>query len=417
MLEKITIEKLINGGQGLGVLPDGRKVFVWNALPGEKVSVRIIKSKKDYAEAIAEEIHISSPERIEPRESNYLSTSPWQILKIKAENNYKNKIVQEIFDREHISLPLYDFVAVGSEWRYRNKMEYSFWGDEQGLHLALHRRGSKGKQIVHGSELAMRAVDVAARALLAELQKLDIRAGDLKAMIVRCSQKGEAVASLFSKMNNFEKFALPKELKGLRVYYSNPKSPASVQTKLLYEEGDCILTDTLLGTELIYDVDSFFQVNLPVFEYTTSRIKKFIGDSSVVDMYGGVGSIGLSTSAKSVTIVELDEASAAMARQNASKYAASVVWASSEKALDTIQQDRILIVDPPRAGLHKDVVARILTVQPKKVVYLSCNPVTQARDIAMMADNYELVFFEGYNYFPHTPHIETLAILQRNSNA
>jgi 23S rRNA (uracil1939-C5)-methyltransferase len=410
--QTITVEKLVHGGQALGVLSDGRRVFVWNALPGETVEARIVKSKKDYAEAIAETIVAGSPERVEPREANYLATSPWQIVSFDAENKYKKQIVAEIFSREHIMLDDFTFTAPDSEWHYRNKMEYSFWGDDDGLHLALHQRGSHGKQIVTGSELAMPAIDDGTNALLAELRKYEVRAGDLKSVVVRCDQQGNTVASLFTKRDEFIQLALPTELKGLRVYHSNPKSPASVPTRLLYELGDMHLHDTLLNQVFTYDVDSFFQVNVPIFETVLSLINSHVSGESVIDMYGGVGSIGLSVSANPV-IVELDEATVAMAKENAAGTQATVVHASTEKALEYITQEKILIVDPPRAGLHKDVVAKILEVEPKKVIYLSCNPATQARDIDLLQEKYSITSFEGFNFFPHTPHIETLAILQR----
>src|SRR3989344_6438285 len=98
-LVTVKIEKLVHGGQGLGVLPDGRKVFVWNALPSETVQVRLARSKKSYAEGVAEEIITPSPDRIEPEEQNYLATSPWQILKSETENHWKQEITRELFQQ------------------------------------------------------------------------------------------------------------------------------------------------------------------------------------------------------------------------------------------------------------------------------------------------------------------------------
>jgi 23S rRNA (uracil1939-C5)-methyltransferase len=217
---EVKVEKLVHGGQGLGTLADGRKVFVWNALPGETVRARIIRQKRSYAEAIADEIIEASPERIEPREANYLATSPWQIMTYDAENKYKRMIVEELFEHAKVMLPTPNkTVHEGGEWQYRNKMEYSFWGDEEGIHLALHQRGSHGKQIVEGSALAMPAVDVGATALCKQLSALNARAGDLKTIIVRCNQKGETVAALYTKLEKFTELSLPKELKGLRVYH------------------------------------------------------------------------------------------------------------------------------------------------------------------------------------------------------
>jgi 23S rRNA (uracil1939-C5)-methyltransferase len=415
MLE-VEIEKLVHGGQGLGVLPDGRKVFVWGALPGERVSVRILKGKKSYAEAITEEVLQPSPLRIEPRESNYLATSPWQIVPLDAENDYKKRIVEELFVQAHVPIPEFSMTSVGDDWHYRNKMEYSFWGDEDGLHLALHNRGSHHKTIVQGSELALPALDEAARATLAELQKFDFRAGDLKTIIVRSSQDGSTAVSLFVKPQTFAEIPMPANVKGLRVYHSNPKSPASVPTRLLYELGDAQLHDTLLGQRFTYDVDSFFQVNLPIFEQALQRIKDTMTQADkVVDMYAGTGSIGLSVASKAVSLVELDPATVAMARVNAdeSDLEVEVVESSTEKVLDDIPSDYPVIFDPPRAGLHDKVVERTLETFPPQVIYLSCNPATQARDLAKLQEKYVITYFEAFNFFPHTPHIETLAILER----
>lgn len=415
MQEEVTIEKLIHGGQGIATRQSGQKVLVWGALPGEKVVIRIIKKKRSYVEAIAETIVEPSPERIEPRESNYLATSPWQIIKTDVENDYKKRIVEELFIQAHVPVPDFTLLSTGDDWHYRNKMEYSFWGDDDGLHLALHNRGSHHKTIVDGSELAQPALDAGARAVVAALNTIGIRAGDLKTVIVRSAQNGEVAAALFIKPQEFPKLALPEELKGLRVYHSNPKSPASVPTKLLYELGDATLTDSLLDREFTYDVDSFFQVNIPIFETALMRIKEHGAADSLVDMYAGVGGIGLSVASKEVQLVEADAATAAMARINAQNndINAEVIESPSEKVLDYIPSDRTVIFDPPRAGLHEKVVRRTLEALPPKVIYLSCNPATQARDLALLQDAYDITFFEAYNFFPHTPHIETLAVLIR----
>lgn len=415
-MEAVTIEKLVFGGQGLGTLADGRKAFVWNALPGESVHIRVIKKKKSYVEAIAEEIITPSKQRIEPEESNYLATSPWQIMTYAVENEYKKSITAELFAREKVTIPAFEIKAPKDQWHYRNKMEYSFWGDDNGLHLALHMRGSHAKQVVPGSKLALPAIDAAANAICAQLSKLGTRAGDLKTIIVRANQKDEAVASLFTKLPQFTKLDLPPELKGLRVYHSNPKSPASVLTELLYELGDPLLQDELLGKPFVYDVDSFFQVNLPIFEQALQAILKHLSEPAVTDMYAGVGSIGLSVGAEKVDLVELDPATVRMAAHNASQVSGqmvvNVVETSTEKALEYITGDKPVIFDPPRAGLHPKVVTAVLAAKPPKVVYLSCNPSTQARDLGLLQQDYDITFFEAYNFFPRTPHIETLAVLQ-----
>jgi 23S rRNA (uracil1939-C5)-methyltransferase len=223
------------------------------------------------------------------------------------------------------------------------------------------------------------------------------------------------VASLFVKREDFPELALPKGMQGLRVYFSNPKSPASVRTQLLQESGDPLLTDSILGQQFIYDADSFFQVNLPMYERALQSIKEKSSEPQLVDMYAGVGSIGLSVATKSVQLIELDPATASMACLNAdaSSLDAVVIETSAEKALEYISAERPVIFDPPRAGLHHKVTARVLEALPPKITYLSCNLATQARDLALLQDQYSITYFEAFNFFPRTPHIEALAILQR----
>ena len=137
MTETVNIEKLVHGGQGIGTLADGRRVFVWNALPGEEVEVTLTKSKHKLAEGIATKITTASADRIDSRDDAYLSTSPWQIMSFEAENQRKQEILVETLQREHVEYTGSVSMHHGQdEWHYRNKMEYSFWADDEGLHLA-----------------------------------------------------------------------------------------------------------------------------------------------------------------------------------------------------------------------------------------------------------------------------------------
>lgn len=416
MNEKIIIEKLVHGGQGLGTLQDGRRVFVWNALPGEEVEVRLTKQKRSHAEAVAEDIIKASPDRQTPKDEAYLSTSPWQIIPLDKENDYKKQILVEAFDREKIKHAKVNMIFTGDEWNYRNKMEYSFWGDEQGLHLALYKRGTHGKQIVTGSSIARPEIDEAAQKICSILDDSKVRGSQLKTVVVRCNKAGDTVVALFVKD---AKFPLIKELskvtKGVVVYFSNPKSPASVITKELYCFGDITLTDALLGNSVKYSVNSFFQVNLPVFEVALTEIAKAIKNAKTkIDLYSGVGTIGVVTGCD--VLVENDINNLEMAKININDKKVDIVGSFAEDALQIITNRTVVIVDPPRAGLHKRLTDRLNEVVPPVIVYLSCNPSTQARDIAMLQQNYELTSLSGFNFFPHTPHIESLAILTKRKS-
>jgi 23S rRNA (uracil1939-C5)-methyltransferase len=427
-IKSIRLEKLVHGGQCLAEMqgfnnsteqaldlktkPTGKKVFAWGGLPGELVSVKILKQKKTYMEGVVVDIHEPSSDRILPEEPvTYLSTSPWQIMTYELENKSKQLILQETFEREGLAnVDFEPFVASEQQFGYRNKMEMGFWGDDDGLHLAGYVRGTHARAIVQGSKLAAESINVAARAVRDELNRLDIWGGKLKTIVLRASQAGEVVAALFMKEEiDFSDFTLPKELKGVDIYYSNPKSPASLASKKLYSFGDITLTDTILGKNITYDVMSFFQVNIPVFEKVLAIIKSQALGKNIVDMYSGVGVIGISVGAK--TLVESDQHNITMAKKNTVK-GVQVVHASSETALDYITSGSTIIVDPPRAGLHKDVVARLLEEKPAQIIYLSCNPSTQARDIKLLEEFYKISYAQGFNFFPRTPHIESLIVLE-----
>ncbi len=408
---RVYIDKLVHGGQGIGTLPDGKKVFVWNALPGEQVDIRLTKSRRGYAEGVAENVVTSSPSRVEPLDEAYLSTSPWQIMDFATENESKKAILVEAMDRELVKIvtPIV-MNNGGNEWYYRNKMEYSFWADDDGIHPALFNRGTHNKQIVAGSSIARPEIDQVVQKVCSILTKTGVRGSQLKSIIIRCDQQGSCVLALYVKDELFPDIPDLKSLcKGVVVNYSTPKSPASVITKELYRYGDTVLTDNVMGRDISYDVTSFFQVNVPVFAAVLSTIKSAVTQEVVVDMYSGVGTIGLYVGDDAV-LVELDAGNIAMAERNRGP-GNMVVHASSESALEYVIPGSTLIVDPPRAGLHAKLIDHVLQTKPKQIIYLSCNPSTQARDLALLQQKYTVDSVTGYNFFPKTPHIESLAIL------
>jgi 23S rRNA (uracil1939-C5)-methyltransferase len=419
---EIIIDKLVHGGQGIGTLQDGKKALVWNALPGEKVRFVSSKSKSSYVEGIAEEILEPSSVRLESRDELFLSTSPWQIMPYALENKYKQEILAETLQREGVDYknPI-KFKAPDDQWYYRNKMEYSFYGDEAGLHLALYNRGTHRKQIVKGSSIARKEIDQTANSIRAILKDKNILAGSLKSLIIRCNQSGECVAALFTKDANFPELKeLEAVCQGVAVCFSNPKSPASVLTETLYEYGDLRLSDNLLSQPVQYDVFSFFQVNIPIYEQALEEIKAAVGTNSVTDMYAGVGSIGLSVADAELSLIEIDESSIKMAEiniKNSSFKNVGVIHAPADKATDYISGEAgtTVIFDPPRAGLHSKVSQATLDTGPRQVIYLSCNPSTLARDLKILQESYKIKQITGYNFFPRTPHIEVLAILEKET--
>lgn len=425
---QILIEKLVFGGQALGRTPDGQVIFVWNALPGESVQVDVVKKKKTHAEAIATSILTPSEDRVEPREAHYLSSSPWGMMTWECENTWKKIVSVETFNKiGGIEMPEPKIVADEPQYGYRNKIEYSFYVEDphnpdDTVHLAFFKRGGKGKIPITKSELATSAISKTAEDLLAWVREQHIPIRSLKSLIVRSNKKGETIAALFLKDKlTFDSYpALQGDFVGLQVYYSTHKSPASVPTELLYATGQDYLVEEILGTTLKYGLLSFFQVNIQLFEKTVEQIRDYIGPAtSVIDFYAGAGAIGLplASQQRSVVLVESNDEAVAYAKdsivENGLEAVATAQLSPAEHIVDTIVPEIPLIVDPPRAGMHADVVNRIASHGPKQLIYLSCNLSTQARDLSLLKEQYKVVDWTLYNYFPRTPHIESLVLLER----
>ncbi len=422
---QLHLEKIVGGGQTLGQLEDGRKVFVWGGLPDETVTIEVTKKKSHLIEGIVTEVHTSSPERIAPRDDgSYLSTSPWQIMTFEAEGRYKAALVEEAFELHDIVLP--DPIEVytdGIEYEYRNKVEFSWWWDTEAaqLDLAFFRRGTHGKLPVEETSLARPVINTAALALRDMLRTRETEGRDLKTVIIRASQNGDVMMQLYVKTEVApltESELQQLGVAGFELIYSNPQSPASVITKRLQTWGTTTLTDTILGVPFTYRAEGFFQINLPVYEQALRDMKTWVDATKpTLDLYSGVGSIGLTIGGNHVTLIESNEHAVSEMKQNIASLhretTATAISAPSEKALEYITGDSAIIVDPPRAGLHEAVIEKLLETAPERIIYLSCNPVTQARDVARLATKYGIRAHRGYNFFPRTPHIEHLVVLDR----
>jgi 23S rRNA (uracil1939-C5)-methyltransferase len=203
-------------------------------------------------------------------------------------------------------------------------------------------------------------------------------------------------------------------LQGIEIIHSDYRSPASVITERLQSVGASVLNDEILGVPFHYATEGFFQVNIPVYEMALRDMQGYIlPNTPVVDMYSGVGSIGLTIGGDSPTLVEVNDYAVTEMKRNIKTLGkkATIVHASSETALEHIDPRATIIVDPPRAGLHEKVVEELLEKSPQRIIYLSCNPVTQARDVMRLAEKYGVRAHIGYNFFPRTPHIEHLVVL------
>ena len=420
----LTLDKIVGGGQALGTLEDGRKLFVWGGLPGETVEVQMTKKKSQYGEGIVTNVLTTSDQRVTPKDpDSYLSTSPWQIMTFDAEQHYKAALIEEAFELHDIVLPdPINAYTDGREYQYRNKVEFSWYsatdptsgGDT--LDLAFFRRGSKGKIALDECALLPAPMMQLARNIRDVLHSAGVSARQLKTLLIRSDQSGSCVWQLYVKDIDFDLSipGLERLGQGGEIIYSNPKSPASVITKRLVNFGETVLSDTILGVPFRYATEGFFQINLPVYEQALNDMQQWIETGTpTVDLYSGVGSIGLTIGGDNTTLVEINEHAVREMERNITDLGinATPVLSASEQALDHITSDKTIIVDPPRAGLHRDLIDQLLHVRPSRIIYLSCNPVTQARDVALLAEAYGVRAHRGYNFFPRTPHIEHLVVL------
>lgn len=382
----IRVEKLIPGGMGLGTDVDGKKIFFWNALPGENVTdFQPTKTKSHYTEAIALRIDSPSNHRVKPKDDCFLSTSPWQIMDFNFELEQKRELVVEIFREHQIPLGTPEIITDGQEYFYRNKMEYAlYWSNETAkIEPAFHTRGSHRKLPIKKSSLERPEIFARAQEIIADLNARGEPARKYQSLLLRCNQSGEVSGGLYEN-----------------------KKPHPVFPPL---------SDQILGQTYTYSPNGFFQINLPVYELALQEIQKHLSTDSVLDLYAGVGTIGLSVAHdRKLTLVEVDKfafSELEKNRQQFSNASINTLLDKSENVLNYINPDQTVILDPPRAGCDEKLIQRLLEVAPPKIIYLSCNPATQARDVKLLLEKYQIASTRIFNFFPHTPHIENLVVL------
>ncbi len=412
-----TIEKLVNMGEALGFY-DNTAVFAWNALPGERVLINPYSRKKDFIRGIVEKICAPSKHRIAPSEPHYLSCSPWQILSYEQENLWKGIIAKEMFKRfAEVELDNTAVVHDSREYGYRNKMEYSFWEENNKLSLAFFVRGKNRRTPIEPCVLAQKPINRAAVEILEWMNGAGLSRRDIKTLILRSGDDDQVIASLLFVDRETPKPTAPfQTLNGFSIYSSNPRSPASIPLALLYHNGATKLKQTVLGTRLNFGVFNFFQINVLLFERALQKIAEHLDGEKIVDFYSGVGaiSIPLSKNISEAILVESDSSAINFAKQTIEELGLKNYTTrngTAESLLSEIQKNRTIIIDPPRAGLHKDIITELLKTAPRRIIYLSCDIASQARDTALLLPKYNIIYNELYNFFPRTPHIESLIIM------
>lgn len=425
-MKEITLEfdKIVGEGRTLGRC-GGKVVFAYGVLPGEKARIAVTKEKRNFIEGEVVEIISPSPRRVPAREDHYLSCSPWQIMDYPFQIENKKKLAEDLYYQTvKDNIKVEKIFPAEKIFAYRTKIEYSFTQTGDELSFAFHKRGAYWEKLKlpSGCALIGDKVNRAAIEILSELNRRKVKQEQLKTLVLRQSKNGSEVAAcLFCKDENLDFSAAGiKGLKGFTLAWSNPVSSVSSIDRILRSEGEDFLTEKIGQMEFDYGFDCFFQNNIELFTAALNEIKSY-GSSfgKTLDLYCGTGIIGfyLKDKIDSLISVETSASSAKYALRNLEKNSinsARVICSMSEKAEREIFSGiETVILDPPRAGLHKNVVKNIMENLPQRIIYLSCNPITQGRDALFFLEKYRITKSQCFDFYPNTPHLESLLIFER----
>ena len=462
LLEKVTITDVAAEGKALAKVND-LVVFVPYVVPGDVVDLQVKRKKNHYAEAVAVKIHEKSPMRVEPFCQHYgvCGGCKWQCLAYEDQIKYKQKQVFDNLTRiGKVELPEFRPI-LGSEKNmfYRNKLEYTFsnkrWLTEEEVKqdvkydqmnaVGFHIPGAFDK--VLAIEKCWLQDDISNRirnsirdyAYAHNYPFFDLRTqeGMLRNMMVRTSSTGELMVLLQCKITSDEELAKMKEL----LQYVADSFPEI--TSLLYViNNKCNDTIGDLDVEVFSGKDhifeemeglrfkvgpkSFYQTNSEQAYNLYKVAREFAGlegDELVYDLYTGTGTIANFVSRRARKVIGIEYVPEAIedAKVNSQIngitntlfYAGDMKDILTEDFIREHGRPDVIITDPPRAGMHNDVINVILAAEPKRIVYVSCNPATQARDLQLLGGKYKVSAVQPVDMFPHTHHVENVVLLEK----
>ena len=458
VLENVSVSGYAAEGKALARI-EGKVIFIEGAVPGDVADVFIKKNKKDWAEGKAIKIKELSAERVPPFCVHFgvCGGCKWQMLPYEKQLQYKEQEVKDVIKRigkiETSFLPI-----LGSEKtiHYRNKLEFTFSnkkyltpGEFEDLGEDKWPGGALG---YHVPKLYDKIIDIKECWLMDDVNNIirntlrdysqknnlsyyDIKEhkGFLRNVIIRNCTTGELMVNLFfgnDDQKQIEKicnYLLEKVPAITTLFYTiNQKwndSMDGLQPKIFSGKGYVI--ETLGDFNFKISPKSFFQTNTKQAEVLYNVVKDFAslkGNETVYDLYCGTGSIGifLSKDAKKIIGVDVIEDAIKDAKENAELnnlksttfYSGDVIEICNDDFFSLHGSPDVIIVDPPRAGLHNQLVKKLLEIAAPKVIYVSCNVATQARDLQLLNEKYWVEKIQPVDMFPHTHHIESVALLK-----
>ena len=431
---EVEVDSLAFGGRGVA-RAEGFVVFVAGALPGDRVRVEVTKAKKRFAEARVVELLAPGADRIPDRCTHGgepCPGAPWQGLPYERQLAIKGEQVDEALRRIGglDGFELEPIVAAEQQWRYRNKLEYSFGDDGGEPILGFHARGRWDLVVdVDDCHLASEAGNAARDAVrdwarLESIPAFDGRArgrGVLRNLVVREGRRtGQIQTRLVTAERNF-----PKPPVDLHTIVADDSGSSEGPTGVLREE---YLKEELCGLKWKISPGAFFQTNTEMAERLYAVAAEYAGLSGsekVFDLFCGIGTIGLTMAGRAGEVwgVEIVPEAIADAERNArlngignAHFLAANVRTGVRPLLVQAGKPDVVVIDPPRAGLSQKMIRRVIECEAPRIVYVSCNPTTLAPNAAQLVEaGYKLTRVRPVDMFPQTPHIECVALLEKAS--
>jgi 23S rRNA (uracil1939-C5)-methyltransferase len=440
---KLTIDSLAYGGAGVARTESGYVVFVSGGLPGDTVRAVIGKRKRSYAEARAVEIVAPGPDRIAPVAGH--PGAPWQVLAYERQLEIKFEQVRDALTRigKLEGFALEPIIPAEQQWRYRNKLEYSFGtGPDGELVCGFHAPG-RWEEIVALSDclLASEPANAVRERIVQWCREQGLTAYDrrtnvgfLRNLVVREGRRTGALQARLVTSDDADGLdrealvaAVASGLEGLlwTRLVSVGETTQGGATEVL--AGSTRFNEEIGGMTFRISAEAFFQTNTEMAERLYELVAEYArptGFERLYDLYCGIGTIGLLLSPRVAELwgLELVEDAIADAIANAraneidnARFFAGDVRLALRELVEKAGRPDVLVVDPPRSGLSQKVVRRIIEASPSRIVYVSCNPTTLAPNAAQLVQDggYELVRVRPVDMFPQTPHIECVAELVR----
>ena len=424
------VDSLAFGGRGVA-RADGFVVFVAGALPGDRVRAEVTKGKKRFAEARTVEVLQAAADRLPDRclhGGEPCPGAPWQGLPYERQLHYKQEQVAEALGRIGglEGYELEEIVPAAEQWRYRNKLEYSFGEDGEELTLGFHARG-RWDLIVdvedchlaseRGNE-ARNAVREWARAEAVPAWDGRAQRGVLRNLAVREGRRtGQVQTRLVTAGAKF-----PRPPVDLHTIVEDRSGGTDGPTGVLGCER---LREELCGLELEISHSAFFQTNTEMAERLygiAGGLAGLTGAERVFDLYCGIGTIGLTMAPRAGEVwgLEIVPEAIADAERNArangienARFVAANARTGVRPLIEKAGRPDVVVVDPPRAGLSQKIARRVVECGAKRIVYVSCNPTTLAPNAAQLGEaGYTLRRVKPVDMFPQTPHIECVALFE-----